>query len=80
MRRTRGWALGQRIGTCGQSGWGHKPATGVRVIRFQMPMACFGNYGARYALMTRRYNRSGVALGDRDWAPRKKHLTRTFRF
>lgn len=80
MFRTRGWAIGRKLGTCGESGRSAKPATGVRVIRFQMPMACFGDYGARFAASTLRFNRSGQRLGHRDWTPRKKHLTRTFRF
>lgn len=80
MYRTRGWALGRQLGTCGESGKSGKPASGVRIIRFQMPMACFGNYGARFATSTLRFTRSGKLLGDRDWAPGKRRLTRTFRF
>ncbi|MDO9379640.1 MAG: hypothetical protein Q7T56_12400 [Nocardioidaceae bacterium] len=81
---TRGWKLQdgdfKDVGVnCGErvrlSKWGK---TGRR-MQFKMPMACFGDVKARFAVKTERINHDGEVLGS-DWAPRKKKFSKTVRF
>jgi hypothetical protein len=81
VMRTSGWRLltRQRF-TCGERIRLFAPTARVRVIRFRMPGACFGDRGARFAAQTPRLSLDGTPMPGSDWTPRHRTLSRTFLF
>jgi len=72
---TEGWRLRPRQRfTCGERVRLFMPGAGVREVKFQMPGACFGDSGARFAAQVHR------GLTSSDWTPRRQTLSKTFVF
>ncbi|HWL97365.1 MAG TPA: hypothetical protein VNP20_08465 [Nocardioidaceae bacterium] len=79
LHNTRGWQIRRAQASCGLDIFVFRPSPTVRRIRFDMSFSCFGNLGARFAAKTVRYN-AGQAMNNPDWTPRRRTLSRTFRF
>lgn len=80
LAHTQGWRFQRRRSfNCGESVRLFEPRRTVRLVRFRLPAACFGDHGARFAAKTQRFN-AGGAMRNPDWTPRRRTLSRTFHF
>jgi hypothetical protein len=76
--RTRGWHnRPRRTLDCGERARLLERPHRVRVVKFRFPYACFGDFGAKFAVRAERY-RNG-SWHTTDWSPRARTLSRTFR-